>query len=188
MQASAPPFAGSSKNSSIGACANATNVARYKCSTSSCVPIEQGMLMLVLRSFRTSCLRAARCLPRPAIAQAAPTGDPAVVPPPPAQPVTAAGKRSTRRPTSRGSRPRPPTTCWSRCRASPSARASTERGLGQASENVLINGERIANKSRRRRVDQLQRVASQQCRADRDRRRREPGHRRACRARSPTSS
>ena len=40
--------------------------------------------------------------------------------------------------------------------------ASSDRGLGQASENVLINGERITNKIRRRRsapVDELHRVA-----------------------------
>ncbi len=37
--------------------------------------------------------------------------------------------------------------------------ASTERGLGQASENVLINGERIANKSGGA-VDQLQRISA----------------------------
>src|SRR3982751_4462233 len=38
--------------------------------------------------------------------------------------------------------------------------ASNERGLGQASENVLINGERIANKSGGA-VDQLQRISAQ---------------------------
>src|SRR3982751_3077784 len=38
--------------------------------------------------------------------------------------------------------------------------ASNERGLGQASENVLINGERIANKSGGA-IDQLQRISAQ---------------------------
>src|SRR3954453_21567761 len=38
--------------------------------------------------------------------------------------------------------------------------ASNERGLGQAQENVLINGERIANKSGGA-VDQLQRISAQ---------------------------
>src|SRR4051795_22469 len=38
--------------------------------------------------------------------------------------------------------------------------ASTDRGLGQASENVLINGERIANKSGGA-IDQLQRISAQ---------------------------
>lgn len=37
--------------------------------------------------------------------------------------------------------------------------ASTERGLGQASENVLINGQRIANKSGGA-IDQLQRISA----------------------------
>ena len=37
--------------------------------------------------------------------------------------------------------------------------ASTERGLGQASENVLINGERVANKSGGA-VDQLKRISA----------------------------
>ncbi len=37
--------------------------------------------------------------------------------------------------------------------------ASTDRGLGQASENVLINGERIANKSGGA-IDQLQRISA----------------------------
>ena len=55
---------------------------------------------------------------------------------------------STRRPTSRGSRPRPPTTCSPRCRASPSARRiRASAALARRRENVLINGQRIANKS-----------------------------------------
>src|SRR3954451_24770293 len=37
--------------------------------------------------------------------------------------------------------------------------ADQERGLGQASENVLINGQRIANKSSGA-VDQIQRIAA----------------------------
>ena len=82
---------------------------------------------------------------------------------------------STRRRTSRGSRPRPPTTCSSRCRASRSAPRTRERGLGQASENVLINGERITNKSRRRRRSTAAHFCRQR-RSDRDRRCREPRH------------
>jgi hypothetical protein len=38
-------------------------------------------------------------------------------------------------------------------------RADQERGLGQASENVLINGQRIANKSGGA-IDELQRVSA----------------------------
>ena len=37
--------------------------------------------------------------------------------------------------------------------------ADTERGLGQASENVLVNGQRIANKSGGA-IDQLQRTSA----------------------------
>ena len=54
---------------------------------------------------------------------------------------------------------------------------TSDRGLGQASENVLINGQRIANKSGGA-VDQLE-YTRRQCRADRDRRRRQPWHRRS---------
>ena len=52
-------------------------------------------------------------------------------------------------------------TCWSRCRASRSSRRpeELERGLGQATENVLINGQRIANKSGGA-VDQLKRTSA----------------------------
>ena len=58
---------------------------------------------------------------------------------------------STRPPTSRASRRKPPTTCSRRCRASRSA-APTRASAASARrrENVLINGQRITNKIRRR--------------------------------------
>ncbi len=104
-----------------------------------------------------------RCLPSPAIAQTAPTSDPAVVPPPPAQPVTATGKLVY---TPADFARFAPKTAYDMLIQVPSftiRAASTDRGLGQASENVLINGERITNKDYSGggggAVDELHRVA-----------------------------
>ena len=61
------------------------------------------------------------------------------------------------------------------------------RGLGQATGNVLINGERFSGKS----TDiftELRRISASQRRPDRDRRRRDAQHFRPDAARSPTSS
>ena len=84
---------------------------------------------------------------------------------------------STRPPTSPASRRRPPTTCWSRSRLHDPDRRHERRGLGQASENVLINGQRIANKIGRRGRPAPAHLGVER-RADRDRRCREPRHRR----------
>ena len=103
--------------------------------------------MLVLRSLRTVLLASSALLASPVIAQTAPTGDPAVVPPPPAQPVTPTGKLVY---TPADFARFAPKTAYDMLIQVPSftiRAASTDRGLGQASENVLINGERIANKN-----------------------------------------
>ena len=63
----------------------------------------------------------------------------------------------------------------------------SERGLGQATGNVLINGQRFSGKS----TDiftELSRIPRQQRHPHRDRRRRDARHRPASPARSPTSS
>ena len=102
-------------------------------------------------------------MPRPAIAQTAPTSDPAVVPPPPTQPVTATGKLVY---TPADFARFAPKTAYDMLIQVPSftiRAASNDRGLGQASENVLINGERITNKDYSGggggAVDELHRVA-----------------------------
>ena len=84
-------------------------------------------------------------LPQIALAQAAPTSDPAVVPPPAA---TAAGDRRVYTPVDFARFA--PKTAYDMLVQVPGFTlrgADQERGLGQASENVLINGQRIANKS-----------------------------------------
>ena len=104
--------------------------------------------MLVLRSLRVVLLAGTALLPAaPALAQTAPTSDPAVVPPPPVQPVTATGKLVY---TPADFARFAPKTAYDMLIQIPSftiRAASNDRGLGQASENVLINGERIANKN-----------------------------------------
>ena len=94
-----------------------------------------------------------------------------------ARPRRRATGASIPRPTSPASRPRPPTTCCVQVPGFTIRSADQERGLGQASENVLINGQRIANKSGGA-IDELQKVSAAQCRADRDRRGRAARHRR----------
>ena len=93
--------------------------------------------------------------PGPALAQTAPTADPAAVPPP--VPATTAGKQTY---TPADFARFAPKTAYDMLAQVPgfSIRgADQQRGLGQASENVLINGQRIANKSGGA-VDELQRV------------------------------
>ena len=87
------------------------------------------------------------------------TSDPAVAPPPTATPVPAPGT-SKRVYTAADFARFAPRTAFDMLTEVPgfSIRgADQERGLGQASENVLINGERVANKSGGA-VDQLQRI------------------------------
>ena len=111
--------------------------------------------MLLLRSLR-SALLAGSALAAPAFAQVPAPADSAASPAPVA--VAAVGKRIyvaadfTRF---------APKTAYDMLAQVPSftirSADTTERGLGQASENVLINGERIANKSGGA-VDQLKKV------------------------------
>ena len=96
--------------------------------------------------------------PMPALAQTPPLpSDPAVVPPPEAKAVSTAKRVYTAADFARFA----PKTAYDMLVQVPSFTIRTPdetlRGLGQASENVLINGERIANKSGGA-VDQLQRT------------------------------
>jgi len=114
--------------------------------------------MLVLRSLR-GCLLAGTAFASPALAQS-PSAPPdsAIAPAPVAKPVD--GKRVY---TAADFTRFAPKTAYDMLTQVPSFTIhtvdTTERGLGQASENVLINGERIANKSGGA-VDQLQRTSS----------------------------
>ena len=120
--------------------------------------MNKGKTMLVLRSLR-ALLLSGTVVAGPALAQApAAAPDPATVPPPVATPV--ANKRVY---TPADFARFAPKTAYDMLVQVPSftirfADTST-RGLGQASENVLINGERIANKSGGA-VDQLQRTSA----------------------------
>src|SRR4029079_3048493 len=113
--------------------------------------------MLGLRSLRSILLCGSALGAAPALAQTpAPPSDPAVAPAPVATPVT--GKRIY---TAADFTRFAPKTGYDMLAQVPSFTIRTadtsERGLGQASENVLINGERIANKSGGA-VDQLKKV------------------------------
>jgi len=114
--------------------------------------------MLVLRSLR-GCLLAGAAFASPALAQS-PSAPPdsAIAPAPVAKPVD--GKRVY---TAADFTRFAPKTAYDMLTQVPSFTIhtvdTTERGLGQASENVLINGERIANKSGGA-VDQLQRTSA----------------------------
>src|SRR4029079_13300561 len=113
--------------------------------------------MLGLRSLRSILLCGSALGAAPALAQTpAPPSDPAVAPAPVATPVT--GKRIY---TAADFTRFAPKTGYDMLAQVPSFTIRTadtsERGLGQASENVLINGERIANKSGGA-VDQLRKV------------------------------
>lgn len=97
----------------------------------------------------------AQSAPVPAPAPA-PTSDPAIVPPP--QPVSVAGAKRVYLPADFARFA--PRTAYDMLAQVPGftiRSADQERGLGQASENVLINGERIANKSGGA-IDELQKV------------------------------
>ena len=113
--------------------------------------------MLVLRSLRPI-LMCTSALATPALAQtpAAPPPDSATTPAPVAKPVT--GKRVYAAADFARFAPK---TAYDMLAQVPSFTIrsvdTSERGLGQASENVLINGERIANKSGGA-VDQLKKV------------------------------
>ena len=100
---------------------------------------------------------AAFILPGPALAQAAGPSDPAVAPPPVAKAVSSEKRAYTLADFTRFA----PKTAYDMLAQVPGFTIRTvdtsTRGLGQASENVLINGQRVANKSGGA-VDQLQRT------------------------------
>lgn len=115
--------------------------------------------MLLLRSVRLLLCGTALGVAAPTLAQTpVPPSDPAVVPAPTATPVD--GKRVY---TPADFARFAPKTAYDMLVQVPSFTIktpdNTERGLGQASENVLINGQRIANKSGGA-VDQLQRTSA----------------------------
>ena len=99
---------------------------------------------------------AASIMPAPLLAQAAIPSDSAVAPAPVAKPVTPEKRVYTLADFARFA----PKTAYDMLAQVPGFTIqtvdTTTRGLGQASENVLINGERVANKSGA--VDQLQRT------------------------------
>lgn len=99
---------------------------------------------------------AASLLPAPALAQSTGTADPAVAPPPVAKAVTADKRVYTLADFARFA----PKTAYDMLSDVPGFTIqtvdTTNRGLGQASENVLINGQRVANKTGA--VDVLQRT------------------------------
>ena len=94
-------------------------------------------------------------LPTPVLAQVAGPTDPVVAPPPVAKPVSPQKRVYTPADFARFA----PKTAYDMLSQVPSFTIhmvdTTDRGLGQASENVLINGQRVANKSGGA-VDQLQ--------------------------------
>jgi len=98
----------------------------------------------------------AACIPAASWAQTAtPPSDPAVAPPPAAAP---AGRKAVYTPADFARfAPRTAFDMLAQVPGFTIRSASQERGLGQASENVLVNGKRIANKSGGA-TDQLQRI------------------------------
>src|SRR5690348_3654061 len=114
--------------------------------------------MLVLSRSRLFLLAgAAAATSAPAFAQATGPSDPAVASPPVAKPVSPQKRVYTLADFSRFA----PKTAYDMLTQVPGFTIQTvdtsTRGLGQASENVLINGQRVANKSGGA-VDQLQRT------------------------------
>lgn len=102
---------------------------------------------------------AAMILPVPAFAQATGPSDPAIAPPPQAKAVTPEKRVYTLSDFARFA----PKTAYDMLVQVPGFTIqgvdTSTRGLGQASENVLINGQRVANKSGGA-IDQLQRTPS----------------------------
>src|SRR4051812_20676089 len=114
--------------------------------------------MLVPRSLRLGLVSGVALLASPALCQPAPAppSDPAAVPPPVAK---SAGDKRIYTPADFARFA--PKNAYDMLSQVPSFTIhtvdTTNRGLGQASENVLINGQRIANKSGGA-VDQLQQI------------------------------
>jgi len=114
--------------------------------------------MTVLRSSKLALLAGiAFIAPHPALAQTAPaTSDPAVVPPP--QAATAGTKRVY---TPADFIRFAPKTAYDMLVQVPSftiRQVEVERGLGQASENILINGQRSADKAGGGALEELRRI------------------------------
>jgi hypothetical protein len=111
-------------------------------------------MMLVLRN-SWLLAGAALIVPAPLLAQAAGPSDPVVAPPPVAKPVSPQKRVYTPADFARFA----PKTAYDMLSQVPSFTIhmvdTQDRGLGQASENVLINGQRVTNKSGGA-VDQLQ--------------------------------
>src|SRR5689334_9757925 len=111
-------------------------------------------LMLVLRP-SWFLAGAALIAPAPALAQAAVPSDPAIAPAPQAKAVTPQKRVYTLADFARFA----PKNAYDMLKQVPGFSIqgvdTSNRGLGQASENVLINGQRIANKSGGA-IDQLQ--------------------------------
>jgi len=112
--------------------------------------------MMLLRGRSWLIAGAALIVPAPLFAQATGPSDSAVAPPPVAKPVTPEKRVYTLADFARFA----PKAAYDMLTQVPGFTIhtvdTTDRGLGQASENVLINGQRIANKSGA--VDQLQRT------------------------------
>ena len=109
------------------------------------------------RGLKVALLASAASLVPATAATAQTTSDPAAVPPPVAKPAG-----NTRVYTLADFARFAPKTAYDMLKQVPGftiRTADDERGLGQASENVLINGQRIANKSGGA-VDQVQRIAA----------------------------
>ena len=104
-------------------------------------------MMLVLRN-SWLLAGAALIVPAPLLAQAAGPSDPVVAPPPVAKPVSPQKRVYTPADFARFA----PKTAYDMLSQVPSFTIhmvdTQDRGLGQASENVLINGQRVTNKSR----------------------------------------
>src|SRR5690348_18493271 len=112
-------------------------------------------MVSVQKGLRVALLASAASLGWTGPAQAQATTDPAAVPAPVATPV---GKGRVYTPSDFARFA--PKTAYDMLTQVPGfsiRSADQERGLGQASENVLINGQRIANKSGGA-IDQLQRI------------------------------
>lgn len=107
---------------------------------------------------KTALLASVAACAWPASALAHETADPAVAPPPAAAPV---GQKRIYLPADFARFA--PKTAYDMLVQVPGfsiRSANQERGLGQASENVLINGQRVANKSGGA-IDQLQRISAE---------------------------
>ena len=120
--------------------------------------IQRGNSMRIMRHSRAFLLAGfASFIAVPAAAQTQPASDPAVVPAP--QPATAGTARIYTPADFARFAPKNAYDMLVNVPGFSIRGASNERGLGQASENVLINGQRIANKSGGA-IDELQKISA----------------------------